>query len=157
MINLKKLHRPFQLVLHLALLFIIVINITPIINHYIPGSQDCKKIHDYSLQIVCLSTIFFLITMQWQQKVHNFALTSIILCTLFNMLLSAACIHRHFMIYTFGPLPTSIELILLTSSKMGFLALLIYISGFINKKLFWSLATCSLLYMLSVFIYYWDM
>lgn len=157
MINKINIQRFFQTVLHLALIYFIASNITPLLNNALPSSPECKIIHYYSLLIVVISTIFLLITMQFKQKINSIALAFVILCALFTPLLSAACIHRYFVTYALGPLPLPIRFFLLFSAKMGFFALFIYISGFINKKLFWILSAFALLYLLFIFIYYWNL
>lgn len=156
MINKINIQRFFQIVLHLALIYFIASNITPLLNNALPSSPECKIIHYYGLLIVVISTIFLLVTMQFKQKVNSIPLALVIFCSLFSILLSAACIHRYFVTSAIGPLPLQIRFFLLFSAKMGFFALFIYISGFINKKLFWVLSAFALLYLLSTFIYYWN-
>ena len=130
-----------EALLHLLFLIGAFMFINPWINFPYPDGNKYELIKYYSLLTIEVSSAFLLITMQFRLKVSPIYFLIIILLFFPTIVEFAYSIQQLIIVITKNFKAPEIRIIFKYCSIINLLPLIIYISGYINKKLFWIIAS----------------
>ena len=130
-----------EALLHLLFLIGAFMFINPWINFPYPDGNKYELIKYYSLLTIEVSSAFLLITMQFRLKVSPIYFLIIILLFFPTIVEFAYSIQQLIIVITKNFKAPEIHIFFNYYSYVKIFPLIIYISGYINKKLFWIIAS----------------
>ncbi len=130
-----------EALLHLLFLIGAFMFINPWINFPYPDGNKYELIKYYSLLTIEVSTIFILISLPFPLKVDRGLFLLIILVTFPTFFIFARSIHELLIVITKDSQSPEIKIFFNYYSYAKTLPLILYILGYINKKLFWIMAS----------------
>lgn len=132
------------ILLHLFFITVAFMLFNPLINLY-PSPQNNDQFSLYfSLLTIEVCTIFFIFPFRRTLKVSMFAFILIILCSVFNLFDVFLTILSIIRDMTPAPHTPYLEIFFEYISILDYLPLPTYLAGYINKKLFWTIASITI-------------
>ena len=133
-----------EMLLHLVLLTLAFLFFNPLINILMPEEYGYKTILYYSILTFEVCIVFFFFSIRRQLKVDKLPFVLIVLCSLFNIpvvYFTIVDIIEYTTPYPHSPyLEIFYEHVLILYS----FPLPTYLAGYINKKLFWTIASITI-------------
>jgi len=132
------------MLLHLLLITLAMMWINPFLGMGFPQESSYKIIRYYIMLVVEVSTVFLLVTMPFRLKIKPLFFFLILLCCFFSISWFPIFFSQLIIAITKNYNSPLLDIFYDYGSYIKILPLLTYLAGYINKKLFWSLASITI-------------